>query len=253
MSEGEALEPGRLMALLWKKAGASGPSARGRPSRLDLRQIVEAAVSLADAAGLDRLTMRTLAHELGSSPMALYNHVPGRRGLLVLMLDHCYATMDRREPGAGGWRVCVEAVARDHFDLILRHPWIAELPATRPALGPGQAAKYDRDLAALDGLALDVVELDRTLAAILELASGAARQAVAAQRERLDSGMSDEAWWGICAPYYEKAFEPERYPLAARIGSAAAEATGGAYDPEAVLAQGLMLMLNGLNARVVTS
>lgn len=240
-------DPARLVSLLWA-AAPTAPS-RGRPSRLDLGRIVEAAIGLADADGLAGLTMRDVAQALRASPMALYTHVPARSDLLVLMLDRCCATMPRREPEAGGWRARVEAVARDHRDLILRHPWIAELPATRPPPGPGQAAKYDRDLAALDGLGLEPVDLDRILASLLDLASGSARQAVAARREREGSGLTDAAWWAAHAPYLEQAFDPERFPLAARIG-AAAMATGAAYDPEATFEQGLSLMLDGLAERL---
>lgn len=241
-------DPGRLVALLWAIEPLT-PS-RGRPSRLNLRGIVEAAIGLADAGGLDGLTMRALAQALRSSPMALYNHVPSRADLLVLMLDQACASMSRREPGTGDWRARTRAVAHDHRDLILSHPWIAELPATRPPPGPGQIAKYERDLGALDGLGLDAVEVDRTLAALLDLASGSARQVVAARREREGSGLTDEAWWAAHAPFLERAFDPARFPLAARIGPAAATASGGAYDPDASFEQGLGLMLDGLSLQL---
>jgi hypothetical protein len=84
--------------------------------------------------------------------MVLYAHVPSRGDLRVLMLDRACATMPRREPAGSDWRARAMAVAHDHRDLIVRHPWIAERPAMRPAPGPGQIAKYDRDLRALDGL-----------------------------------------------------------------------------------------------------
>ena len=241
-------DPARLVALLWSERDA-GPR-RGRPSRLDLGRIVEAAIALADEHALAGLKMRALAEALGSSPMALYAHVPSRGDLLVLMLDRACAAMPRREPEEGSWRARAAAVARDHRDLILRHPWIAELPATRPPPGPGQITKYDRDLAAFDGLGLDAVELDRTLAALLDLAGGSARQAVAAAREREASGLTDEAWWAALAPHFGQVFDPARFPLAASIGTAAAEATGGAYDPDAAFEHGLALMLDGLGERL---
>lgn len=244
--------PGRLVALLWaaEPADAAPTPSRGRPSKLGVGQIIEAAVALADALGLEGLTMRALAGALRSSPMALYAHVPSRADLLVLMLDRACAAMSRREPDGDSWRARAEAVARDHRELIVNHPWIAELPATRPPPGPGQIAKYDRDLQALDGLGLGAVEQDRTLAALLDLASGSARQAVAARREREGSGLTDEDWWTALAPYLERAFDPERFPLATRVGTAAATATGGAYDLNATFEHGLVLMLDGLEDRL---
>jgi AcrR family transcriptional regulator len=207
-------------------------------------------MSLADAGGLQGLTMRALAQALHVSPMALYGYVPSRSDLLVLMLDRAYATMNRRDERAGGWRARIEAVARDHRDLLLRHPWIAELPATRPPPGPGQAAKYDRDLSAFDGLGLGALETDRTLAAVLDLASGSARQALAAQGERRASGLTDEAWWASVAPHLDRVFDPDRFPVAARIGTAAATEAGNAYDSDATFELGLTLMLDGLEERL---
>lgn len=241
-------DPARLVALLW----STGPAelSRGRPSRIDLAGIIEAATGLADTGGLGALTMRALAQALRSSTMALYNHVPSRSSLLVLMLDRACGVMIRRKPDADSWRARAEVVARDHRNLILRHPWITELPATRPPPGPGQAAKYNHDLSALDGLGLDALEVDRTLAALLDLASASARQAVAARHERENTGLSDEAWWAAVAPYFGQAFDPARFPLAARIGTAAATASGGAYDPEATFELGLALMLDGLDKRL---
>lgn len=239
--------PARLIALLWK--GAGEPPRRGRPSRLGLDRIVATAISLADTGGLGGLTMRALARALDASPMALYAHVDGRDELMALMLDQVCGAMRRRHV-ADEWRPRVEAMVRDNRDLMLQHPWIVELPAGRPPPGPGLAAKYDLDLRALDGLGLDGLQMDRTLAALLDFAAGSARQTVAARVERASSGLSDEEWWALHAPYLQRVFDAAAFPMAARVGLAAAEASGSAYDPEAVFNRGLLLMLDGLEQQL---
>lgn len=239
--------PARLIALLWD---ADEPRARGRPPRLALGRVVDAAIELADRDGLSALTMRALAASLRASPMALYGHLGGRDDLLALMLDRACAAMSRRPPASPGWRAGVEAMTRDSRDLVLRHPWIAELPASRPALGPGFTAKYDRDLAALDGLGLDPLEMDRTLAALLDLAAGSARAAVAARRAAEATGLADEEWWALHAPWFDRVFDPAAFPVAARVGPAAAEAAGSAYQSDATFEAGLALMLDGLERRL---
>ncbi len=241
-------DPGRLVSLLWRERAE--PGRRGRPSRLDAEGVVAAAVALADAQGLPGLTMRSLATALQASPMALYTHVGSRGDLLALMLDRVCGAMPRRPGPFDSWRERVAAMARDNRDLQLRHPWIVDLPATRPPPGPGLAAKYDRDLAALDGLGLGSLGMDQTLAALLDLAAGSARQAAAAGAARRESGLGDVEWWALHAPFLDRVFDPAAFPVAARVGPAAAEASGGAYDPDAAFEAGLALMLDGLERRV---
>ena len=60
--------------------------------------MVEAAIALADANGLEAVTMRAVAERLGVSPMTLYTYVPGKAELLDLMLDALWLAMPRRKP-----------------------------------------------------------------------------------------------------------------------------------------------------------
>jgi hypothetical protein len=62
--------------------------------------------------------------------------------------------------------------------------------------------------------------------------------------------MTDDEWWSANAPLLEKVFDAERYPTAARVGEAAAEAYGAAYDPEHAFEFGLQRVLDGIEAFV---
>ncbi|MFD5889778.1 TetR/AcrR family transcriptional regulator [Streptomyces sp. NPDC060334] len=238
-------DPVRTLELLWREPGQGAPSGRRGPRQgLTVDAVVESALALADEEGLAALTMRALAGRLGVTPMTLYTYVPGKAELLDLMLDEAYRRMARRDTRAEDpWRVRVARVADDNRDLFLRHPWIADLPVTRPPLGPGVIGKYEHELAAFDGIGLTDVEMDAALTHLLGFvhANALAAADAAAHNDR----QSDDEWWAVSAPLLERAMDAERYPLAGRVGSAV-----GGYRPEVVWDFGLRCVLDGLARRV---
>ena len=129
--------------------------------------MVDAAIGLADDDGLDAVTMRRVAELVGAAPMTLYTYVPGKAELLDLMLDAVYARMPRTDTAGQPWRDRAAAVAEENRALFAAHPWAAEVSTARPPLGPGQMAKYEHELRALDGLGLTDVDLDAALAHLL--------------------------------------------------------------------------------------
>jgi AcrR family transcriptional regulator len=106
------------------------PSTRrsvGRPARISREEILETASRIVTEEGVDRLTMRRLATEVGSTPMALYHHVRDKDELLVLLLDD-YATRTLRRPEmpADPRERVVVAAAAIH-DGLMACPWIVEV------------------------------------------------------------------------------------------------------------------------------
>ncbi|MFI9230688.1 TetR/AcrR family transcriptional regulator C-terminal domain-containing protein [Streptomyces rimosus] len=248
-----AKEPGadaaRTLRLLWREPG-SGPARRGPRQALSIDAVIEAATALADADGLDGLTMRSVAQRLGVTPMTLYTYVPGKSALLDLMLDAAYLRMPRAAHDGVPWRARLEAVARANRALYRRHPWVAERPVSRPPLGPGVMAKYEHELAAFDGLGLDDVTTDAALTYLLGFVDSVARAEFHARAAARDSALTDDQWWAAHAPVLATVFDPSRYPRAARIGSAAGEMHQSAYDPEHAFTFGLARVLDGLAALV---
>ncbi|MEU9252043.1 TetR/AcrR family transcriptional regulator [Streptomyces sp. NPDC048270] len=242
-------DPVRTLELLWRGPGQEAHAGRRGPRQgLSVDAVVHAAIALADAEGLTAVTMRALAQRLGVTPMTLYTYVPGKAELLDLMLDDAYRTMDRARPRPDApepWRTRVTRVAEDNRALLTRHPWIADLSAVRPPLGPGVIAKYEYELAAFDGIGLTDVEMDAALTHLLAFVH--AEALAAADAAEHNSRQSDEEWWSVVAPLLERVLDPARYPLAGRVGSAV-----GAYDPQTVWAFGLRCVLDGL-ARLIES
>jgi AcrR family transcriptional regulator len=89
--------------------------------RLSRERVLSEAVSLADGAGMDGLTMRGLAERLAVVPMALYKHVADKNELLDGMVDLVFAEVEL--PPGEGWRVALRARAVSMRQALLRHPW----------------------------------------------------------------------------------------------------------------------------------
>jgi AcrR family transcriptional regulator len=216
---------------------------------LTIDQVVAAATALADAEGLDAVTMRRVAARLGVVPMTLYTYVPAKAELLDLMLDSAYAAMPRTDTAGRPWRERLAAVAAENRALFEAHPWAAAVSAIRPPLGPGMMAKYEHELSALEGLGLGDVQMDAALTHLLTFVQAWAHTAVGA-RANQESGMDDEQWWAAHAPLLEQVLDPAAYPLAARVGTAAGTAHGAAYDPGHAYRFGLRVILDGLAAQL---
>jgi len=97
------------------------PSTKGEPVRLSRDRIVRAAIELADAEGIDGLSMRRLADELDAAPMALYRHVANKDDLLDGMIDLVFAELEF--PTGSGWRAAMRERAIGMRQALLRHRW----------------------------------------------------------------------------------------------------------------------------------
>jgi AcrR family transcriptional regulator len=240
-------DPRRSIPLLWR---TKERSTRGRKARLTVDQIVEAAVALADEAGIGAVSMRALAERLQVGTMTIYTHVPGKAELIDLMVDTVLGGTARTEPPPEGWRERVELIARENHSLYRRHPWLLELVTFRPPMGPGVIAKYDHELRALEGLGLSDVEMDSVLSLVLGYAQSAARLSVESTLVEQRTGQSDEEWWAAHAALLDDVVEPGRFPVADRVGAAATLAYQGLWDPDHAFEFGLERVLDGIAALI---
>ncbi|MEV6137282.1 TetR/AcrR family transcriptional regulator [Nocardia sp. NPDC051990] len=236
-------DPMRTLALLWRVPAAS---VRGPKQRSSVDAVVTAAIEIADAKGIGALTMRAVATKLGLTPMATYTYVPGKAELVDLMLDAVYQEISRADLTDLPWRDRVATIAAENRAMLVRHPWVAYLPTTRPPLGPGVAAKYEHELRAFDGLGLGDLEMDAAVTYVVGFVTSVARIAIDTERAAADSAISDGQWWERAAPLLAQFFDAERYPLAARIGAVAGQAHDSAYSADDAYEFGLARVLDGL-------
>ncbi|MFG3246874.1 TetR/AcrR family transcriptional regulator [Streptomyces sp. NPDC048187] len=111
------------------------PGRPGRPPRLSRAEIVTTARRIVDEEGVGKLTMRRLAKELGSTPMALYHHVRDKEELLLLLLEDFAGRAARpRLPADPRERLLAAATAMR--DLLAQCPWLVEVLTADDLLAP---------------------------------------------------------------------------------------------------------------------
>src|SRR5215475_11387218 len=131
-------DPRRTMVALWRGSVTAPPAGPGPKRGLSTDAILGAAIEIADTAGIDQLSMRSVGERLGTSAMGLYTYVPSKRELIDLMYDHAHAGLARSYGVGGGWRAAVAQWADDLWALYLRHPWLLQISFARPVLGPNE-------------------------------------------------------------------------------------------------------------------
>jgi AcrR family transcriptional regulator len=239
--------PRRSIELLWGLDPGPRP---GPKPRFTVAAIATSAIAIADADGLPALTMRKVAERLGVSPMSLYTYVPGKAELIDLMLDTVLGEVPLGFDGTADWRDRLGRVARENWNLYLRHPWLLQVATSRPPLGPHLIAKYDHELRAIDGIGLTDIEMDLAVQLVGDYVHGAARTAVSATLVAQRTGLTDEQWWEQAGPVLEKVLDPAATPTATRVGAAAGAEYNAASDPARAFEFGLSCLLDGLAARI---
>lgn len=103
---------------------------------------LQVARALADAEGLEQLTMRRLAEELGVEAMSLYHHVPNKDAILDGMVDLVFAEIEL-PPTQVDWKTAIQLRATSVRGVLIRHPWAIRLMESRAAPGPATLAHHD--------------------------------------------------------------------------------------------------------------
>ena len=143
------LPPG--LDLLW---GRRGPGKRGPRPGLSADAIVDAAIRLADAEGIEGVSMARVAAELGFTTMSLYRYVTSKEELLQLMWNGSASGADSLVLEGDGWRARLRAWAIVQRDMLDRHPWLTQLPMAAPPLAPNSMIFVERGLETMDGTGL---------------------------------------------------------------------------------------------------
>jgi AcrR family transcriptional regulator len=223
--------------LVWERPE---PPHRPAPAPLDRERIVRTAIRLADADGLDAVSLRKVATALGVGPMRLYGYIDGKDELLDLMVDAVQAEI---RPTGHDWREMLRSLAETTRRAAHEHEWLADLLGGRPRLGPHALAGGETVLAALRDIDIDAVM--PIVGAVHAYVIGAVRREIADRRAERATGLDEEHWQVGLGPYLERAFATGRYPALATVIRDAAHT-----DADDTFRIGLDFLLDGIGAHI---
>jgi excisionase family DNA binding protein len=230
-----------------KSAHPSGsePAAddRIRPT-LKRDQVVEAAIAILDAGGLEALTFRRLAAELDAGVATLYWHVENKDVLLALSLDHVLGEMattfaaDPERP----WDERLHAGLVDLWNVLRRHPWAASLAMASADRGPNLLNHWDREATLLFSAGFDEREVFYGLSALFTHVIGSAAQVASWHSYGVDNDAIRSEMLAQAAAFFA-ALDPDEFPSARRVTPVLA-----AHDEDEQLSTSLDLIIAGMRA-----
>jgi AcrR family transcriptional regulator len=201
--------------LLWSPRDHPAPGSR---PGLSTSRIVQAAVEMADAGGLEVVSMAKLAERLGFTTMSLYRHVRSKDEILLLMLDSVAAVPAELDEPCDGWRSGLQRWCRAQWAMLSAHSWIVHVPISGPPVTPNQLTWTDRALSTLADTGLAESEKAGVVLLVATYMHNSAR---------LSSGLGKAASGAAVTAYSAllgKLVDAERFPALRRAVDA------GAYD-----------------------
>ncbi|MGW0932623.1 TetR/AcrR family transcriptional regulator [Streptomyces sp. NPDC002644] len=231
-SEGGGVDPREL----WL---GHGRPRRGRRPAFTREGIVAAAVELADAEGLEAVSMRQVAARVGAGVMSLYSYAPDKETLLELMVDHVAGELPVDREPTGDWRGDLKAVARLQRAHMLRHRWLPAALASRRTPGPNTLAFLEHVLAALRPSGLDGAARMEVFAQVTAFVAGhVAHEIAQASSARTPERSAAEA------RYLAEVAADGRHPELAEVLASPHRPV----DPDATFARFLDRLVDGLDA-----
>ena len=219
-------------------AGRATPRRRGPQPRHTRQEVARAAVAIADAEGLDAVTIRAVAGRLGTGVMSLYSYVPDKQTLVYDMVEEVSGELDLPAP-SGGWRADMHLLADRQRAVLLRHPWLIEATTHLQPLGPAVLAVLEFALGALEPTGLDSGARLETFALVNGFVTGLVR----AELSRAAAAVPDPAQAAAQAARLQELLATGRYP---RFAAALAQGDPPAADLSAQFDRLLDRILDGL-------
>jgi AcrR family transcriptional regulator len=200
-------------------------------------RVLRAAVGLADAEGIEGLSMRRLGQAVGVEAMSLYNHIASKEDLLDGMVDSVFAEIDLPVVG-GPWRPELRRRAYSQRSAVRRHPWAAALMESRTSPGQATLRQHDSVLGCLRAQGFSVAMAAHAFSLLDAYVYG-----FVLQETTLPFETADEA--AAVAAAMMPAISPEDYPHLVELATEHVLRPGYDYGDEFEF--GLELILDGLD------
>lgn len=203
--------------------GAAAPRRRGRPNALSREQVIEAATTIANEDGLDRLSFRALGLRLGVAPMTVHRTIGGLDDLHAELVKRTVDEFTATFVWPDEWHDVVRTFARTFRDLMVTHPLVLESHSQRaPLVSSESDAVVAKVVGALQDGGLSDVEAMYAFFVVYDFVVGHAGVLV---------GRGDS-----------EAGRPERHALVGEIL--------GTHSYDARFELGLDILLAGIHARL---
>ncbi len=199
--------------LLWETQ--SRPS-RGPKPTLRREDVVESAISIADAEGLAALTMHAVAEALGFTTMALYRYFPNKEALIDACVDAAMGTPPTRSGPREGWREGVKQWAYAKRAMLCSRPWLAELPFVAAPHGPNWLSWHEALLQTIADTGLNPEDMMDVLSVVHGYVSGSSDTAISLARAT-SRGTSIDEWAQAVSADLCRAINDPRYPILSAI------------------------------------
>jgi AcrR family transcriptional regulator len=245
------LPPG--LDLLW---GRRGRGQRGPKPGLSVDAIVTAAIHLADAEGLEAVSMAHVAEQLGFTTMSLYRHISSKEELLQLMWNASAQGAEDLVLTGDDWRARLRMWAMVQRQVIDQHPWITQMPMAAPPMAPNSLTFVERGLEAMDGSGLADADKLRVIGLISSYTLSEARMAHdavrAARQAAASTGEPQPAWtWeGLVREVTDEQTYPRLHRLA-WSGGIGEDSSG--WDEQEEFRFGLDRILDGVEVLIRTA
>lgn len=257
-------DPRRSMALLWRGPTEERRAAPGPKPELSVDLVVRTAIEVADAQGLQALSMRAVGERLGRTAMSLYTYVASKNELIDLMYDHAYAELveeldqQDRTHAPKEWREWVRAWVGSLWRFCLRHPWTLEISQARPVLGPNEYRLFESLATVLHRAGLEPKAVSSAFGSLFNLVRGMVRTAAEARQATVVTGVAEDEWWYARSAQLEEVVPDfsERFPTLTSISQNGAFDNDDSEEPyleqEAweTLQFGLDALLDGIQRRI---
>jgi AcrR family transcriptional regulator len=242
-------EPPRVLRLLW---GHEEPKRRGPKPAMTVHDIGAAAVKIADTDGLAAVSMSRVAGDLGYTTMSLYRYVSSKDDLYIVMLDEAYGAFEVKYPARAGWRRRITLWAEAARDVLLRHPWVLQIPLSEPPLSPHQVGWMEAGLQAFADTGLTHQQKLSSMLLVDVYVRGITGLMSSVITATTDEGLTEAEADQLYAKRLDQLVDPERYPaVAAALGSGALSDSSDSSDPTTdEFAFGLKRVLDGIGALV---
>jgi AcrR family transcriptional regulator len=234
-----------------RRVAIDARSPRGPQPAYSRDQIAAVAVKIADAEGIQAVSMRRIAAELGSGATSLYRYITRKDELLDMMVDLVLAEETLPKP-SGNWRPDLRKIACHTRATTLRHPWTIAISTFRSSLGPNTLRCLELTLSVIDNLGLDIDEMLVVSNTLFTFARGYAAGEIAEIEASRRSGLNREQWMLSRTQHTQSILKTGKYPMFTRVVKDA-RAPHDPHAAERAFFLGLDHILNGIEVRIASS